>query len=111
MSVSIHKVKVEIDKDADAGYIRVSSEPVSRTVELNNNVLVDLDSMGMVVGIEVLGLGTKVPFDEIFRAYHVRSEVQAIFQCMRTSIESPMSFSDGPDAVSNVRSQLHLTAC
>lgn len=38
-----------------AEYIRVSHEPVKYTRELRNNLNIDLDKTGHIVGIEILG--------------------------------------------------------
>jgi uncharacterized protein YuzE len=48
---------VEIDTEAPAAYIRVSQNPVSRTVALRDDKIlstVDLDASGKIVGIEVV---------------------------------------------------------
>ena len=48
---------VEIDTEAPAAYIRVSQNPVSRTVVLRDDKIlstIDLDASGKIVGIEVV---------------------------------------------------------
>jgi uncharacterized protein YuzE len=48
---------VEIDTEAPAAYIRVSQNPVSRTVVLRDDKIlstIDLDANGKIVGIEVV---------------------------------------------------------
>ena len=39
----------------EAGYVYLSHEPVARTVEINDGLLVDVDADGKVIGIEVIG--------------------------------------------------------
>ena len=48
---------VEIDTEAPAAYIRISQNPVSRTVVLRDDKIlstIDLDASGKIVGIEVV---------------------------------------------------------
>lgn len=42
------------DPDADAMYVRVSSRHAWESLEINQNLLVDLDRSGKVVGVELL---------------------------------------------------------
>ncbi len=45
---------VKYDMMADAVYVNVGSGKVSRTLELENRMIVDLDNKGQIVGIEIL---------------------------------------------------------
>lgn len=51
-------MKFEYDSDADAGYIYleypIKNGAVKKTVELNDNITLDLDEKGKLIGIEVL---------------------------------------------------------
>lgn len=47
---------VTSDATANAGYVRLSDNLVARTCELGDSILIDLDAMNVVVGIEVLRL-------------------------------------------------------
>ncbi len=51
-------MKLEYDKEADAAYIYlvypINKGEVKKTIELNNNIIVDFDSKGKLLGIEVL---------------------------------------------------------
>lgn len=47
-------IRIDIDQSADAAYIRLSDKAVARTVELTDDVYVDLDDLGVAVGIEIL---------------------------------------------------------
>jgi uncharacterized protein YuzE len=51
---------IEIDEQADAGYVRVSTAAVARTEEVSDGLILDLDRDDEVVGIEVLGLSRRV---------------------------------------------------
>jgi uncharacterized protein YuzE len=63
MSATLDRVQiettpvVEIDTEAPAAYIRLSQNPVSRTVVLRDDEILstmDLDASGKIVGIEVV---------------------------------------------------------
>ncbi len=49
-------MRLKYDLNVGALYIRLSDEPVARTVELDDNTNVDLDSAGLVIGIEVISI-------------------------------------------------------
>ncbi|MFH9558670.1 DUF2283 domain-containing protein [Streptomyces globisporus] len=71
-------IQVEIDPVAALAYVELGHGEVARTVQFTDEVTVDLDSYGMVLGIELLTLS--VDFDAELRArlaseYHVPSQV------------------------------------
>lgn len=51
-------MKFEYDKDADAAYIyladTIMSGEVKKTTELNENVILDFDNRGKIIGVEIL---------------------------------------------------------
>jgi uncharacterized protein YuzE len=47
-------MKLEYDSQADAIYIRLEDVAVASTRELEDNLIVDLDAKGKMVGIELL---------------------------------------------------------
>jgi len=49
-------VSVKLDRDAGAAYLRLNTNSVARTVEFSEDIYVDLDAMGVVVGVELLDL-------------------------------------------------------
>jgi len=55
-------VSVEVDREAVAAYIRLSEGRVARTVELTDD---------MVVGVELLDLGTSIPLDDLATRFHL----------------------------------------
>jgi uncharacterized protein YuzE len=75
-------VSVEIDQDADAAYVQLFAGQVARTVAFSDDVNIDLDEHGVVVGIELLDLGSTIPLDDIAARYHIRT------QALRTLLES-----------------------
>ena len=54
--------KLTVDADASAAYFYVNDRKVSKTVEVNDSVLVDLDADGHTVGVEFLSLLTLSSF-------------------------------------------------
>ena len=57
-------MKIEIDKDVDAGYIYfkdIKKGEVMSTISLNESLNVDLDSEGKILGIEILKVSKNLP--------------------------------------------------
>lgn len=67
-------VSVKLDSDAGAAYLRLGTSSVSRTVEFSEDIFVDLDAMGVVVGVELLDLTNSIPMDELASKFHIHSE-------------------------------------
>jgi len=57
------------DLSAGALYLRLAEGKVSRTAEISDDVNVDLDWRGEVVGIEVLAPGTLWPLAAVIRRF------------------------------------------
>lgn len=49
-------MKIEYNPSADAAYIRLGEGDMKRTSEIDDDVLVDFDAAGHVLGVEVLWL-------------------------------------------------------
>lgn len=79
-------ISVEVDRVLDSAYVRLSNEPVARTVEVTDEVLVDLDSMEVVVGIEVLSLAATIPHTELSAHHHVHSDVINVLRQITPSV-------------------------
>ena len=47
-------MKVTYDQQADALYIEVDDTPVARTLHIDRGTLVDLDSQGHLIGVELI---------------------------------------------------------
>ncbi|MDQ0094622.1 DUF2283 domain-containing protein [Paeniglutamicibacter psychrophenolicus] len=99
---------LEVDTDADAAYIRLSSAPVSKTVEATSDVLIDLDEFNVVVGVEVLTLSAAIPFTQLHEDFHVRPEVVANLQRIRPTVSSFTSLTTGVDGVSMQNASCHF---
>lgn len=61
--MATERICVEIDRQADAGYIHLSVATVERTKAVTEAVNVDLNEQDRVVGIEVLSLEAEIPFE------------------------------------------------
>jgi uncharacterized protein YuzE len=71
----MNRIQLEVDLTANAGYIRLSEEEVHRTVQVTEDVLIDIDKMGIVVGIEALKLSAEIPFGRLVEDYHLHTDV------------------------------------
>ncbi|HEY8692283.1 MAG TPA: DUF2283 domain-containing protein [Chloroflexota bacterium] len=58
-------MKVRIDRQADALYIRLNSEPVVESEEVQPGVILDFSEQGSVVGFEMLELSKRMTPDEM----------------------------------------------
>jgi len=79
-------IKLAVDRDAEVAYITLSSEPIVRSVEHDDCVIVDLDNMNVAVGVELLDLDAKIPFEELTTSYHVKSDVIDILRLIQPTI-------------------------
>jgi uncharacterized protein YuzE len=63
--------EITMDLDAEAVYVRVHAGPVASTKPWDEaeSIIIDRDASGHLVGIEVLGLSTEIPIDELSNAF------------------------------------------
>ncbi len=78
--------KLMIDNDVNAAYLRLHDGEVVQTSEVAPGVMVDLDAMNVVLGIEVLTLDTYIPYTDLVQRYHVRSDEVRILELIRPSV-------------------------
>ena len=50
---------VQVDRDADAGYLELTSAPIEASEEVADGVVLDYDRDGNLVGIEILDASKK----------------------------------------------------
>lgn len=100
------KVTLEMDYEAEAAYIRLGDEAVSVTEEVEPHVMVDLDEYRVVVGVEILGFSTPIPFTRLREYYHVRSEVIEKLRQIQPTIEGFVSMTMGYDGSMSLNRQL-----
>ncbi|HLC50276.1 MAG TPA: DUF2283 domain-containing protein [Candidatus Nanoarchaeia archaeon] len=54
-------MKIKYDSDADAMYISLKRDKVSRTKEIDRNTIIDFNSKGQVIGVEILFVKERNP--------------------------------------------------
>ncbi|NUO07598.1 MAG: DUF2283 domain-containing protein [Candidatus Brocadia sp.] len=59
-------MKIEYDKEVDALYIRIQEKEVSHTKELKEGINSDLDDVGKVIGLEIIGATERYNLKDIF---------------------------------------------
>lgn len=75
-------VHVTYDTEASALAIRLSEGPVSRTVEVEPGTLVDIDTGGRVLMIEVINPGRRWALDEIAERFPLSDADLAVLRGM-----------------------------
>lgn len=81
-------VRLNVDLVAEAAYVRLSDNKVSRTRDVTDAVLVDLDEFGVVVGVEVLALEAEIPFGRLVDEFHVHSAAVAALRTIQPTVGS-----------------------
>lgn len=59
-------MKIEYDREVDALYIRLQEKYVSRTIEIEDGLNLDLDEKGNLIGLEVLDATERYALKDIF---------------------------------------------
>lgn len=54
--------------------MRLSTKSVARTVEFSEDIYVDLDAIGVVVGVDLLDLMTPIPMDALALKHHIHND-------------------------------------
>ena len=54
-------MKISYDEDADALYIKLKEGEVAKTKEVDKNTMLDYDSQGNLLGIELLFVKERMP--------------------------------------------------
>jgi uncharacterized protein YuzE len=58
-------MKLKVDKESDALYFRLDEAAVVESEEVQPGVILDFDKENRVVGIEILGIGSRVPLEQL----------------------------------------------
>lgn len=58
-------MKIEYDKEADALYIQLKEALVEDSIEVENGVVVDVDSERHVIGLEVLNASKRLTLSDL----------------------------------------------
>ena len=59
-------MKIEYDNQVDAIYIRLQEKQVTRTVEIEDGLNIDLDENGKLIGLEVLDATERYTLTDLF---------------------------------------------
>ena len=55
-------MKIDIDKEADALYLRLDDSKITESQEVAPGIILDYNAADQVVGIEMLNLSKRTPF-------------------------------------------------
>jgi uncharacterized protein YuzE len=58
-------MKITLDKKADAMYIYLQEKKVSKTKQITDDTIVDMDKNGNVIGIELLFVSKRIPLESL----------------------------------------------
>jgi len=58
-------MRMHYSQDADAIYIRLKEDPIHNTDEVAENIIMDFDAKGNVIGIEILFASERVDVSEL----------------------------------------------
>lgn len=58
-------MNISFDEQADALYIQFREGSVSRTIKLQDGILMDIDDSGAIFGIEILDASIRLPLDSL----------------------------------------------
>jgi uncharacterized protein YuzE len=79
-------VILEVDRLAEAAYVRFSDSEVASTVAFNDEINIDLDAYDVVVGIEVLQMSAEIPFTALTTEFHVESQKINLLRALRPNV-------------------------
>lgn len=102
-------VTVNMDTVVNCAYITLSEQQVARTVEYNDHILVDVDAFELVVGIELLDLGTHLAIDDLAAAFHFHSDAVDLLRLIRPDVVSLLRLTSGTDGQSSATPRSELT--
>lgn len=94
-------MRIKVDSTANAAYIKLSDAPIVRTVEFNEEILVDVDQYGVAVGVEVLDEGAALPFAALCDDFHVHSDVIELLRLIRPSVAAFLQLSSAADGATS----------
>ncbi|MFZ0428699.1 MAG: DUF2283 domain-containing protein [Acidobacteriota bacterium] len=59
-------MRIEYDREVDALYIRIQEKEVAQSKEVSDDVVLDLDERGRIIGLEVLDATQHYSLSDIF---------------------------------------------
>ena len=58
-------MKLKVDRESDALYFRLDEAAVVESEEVQPGVILDFDKENRVVGVEILGISSRVPLEKL----------------------------------------------
>ncbi|CAD7767111.1 MAG: hypothetical protein DNFNHJIP_00518 [Candidatus Argoarchaeum ethanivorans] len=58
-------MRLKVDMESDALYVRLSEEPIEESEEVSGSIIIDYSKDGKVVGIELLGIKDRFSLEEL----------------------------------------------
>ncbi len=105
------RLSLDIDEEAGAAYLQFNDNEVARTVECTDDIVVDLDEHGIVVGVELLDLSKSVPLDELVEKFHIRTEsLEMLLNALRVSSATTSITTYGTDTDDQQQGVVSLSA-
>jgi len=74
------QIQVTQSRDMEAGYIDLADRPVSHSDELGAGIIIDLDELDCVVGVELLSLRRIPTLEMISSRFHVKAREQGMLR-------------------------------
>ena len=71
-------MKINFDQQADAIYIKFGSGKVAKTLEIEEDLYVDLDRKGKYLGIEILDASRKIPTKEFSKINNQKLSISSV---------------------------------
>ena len=62
---NLKKMRLKVDMESDALYVRLSEEPIEESEEVSGSIIIDYSKDGKVVGIELLGIKDRFSLEEL----------------------------------------------
>jgi len=58
-------MRIKLDLESDVLYFRISEDPIEESEEVSKGLIVDYDSSGKVVGLEILNVKDKFKMEDL----------------------------------------------
>ena len=58
-------MRIRVDMESDALYVRFSEDPIEESEEVADGVILDYDAQGRIVGLEIVGLKKRLKVEEL----------------------------------------------
>ena len=84
-------IKLTIDRAANSAYIQMQESEIFTSKPIGEDIVLDLDEFGQVVGIEFLDLKAEIPFSYLIDKFHFRAELVDALRRVCPSISGFMS--------------------